>query len=336
MGQPPPADFRGAAHAAWFAGADLRPAAFSVAHWPRKLRVGTEYTQLLRVDLRCQPLRLALVVGRQASSGSSQPRDQREEQPGWPPAAAAPGCAAPAQAPAPAGRTLTSPLTSVCSVADAAPAARRCSSMPSATPLGHAREAWWCTAARAAGRGAAKAAAKRRKALALELEHGLEPAAGATRCRACGASMRGISSCRQAKPRAHVDHRLRQHVQAHADDGTCGARPRPPFRSGCRRACARWPGASSSHRSLGHFKPMRGAARPVRLGGSSASASATPTASDRPDQSRGANGSASEKVSDAPALDCQLRPLRPRPRVCCSATSRQGWVSPLRRPCGER
>src|SRR5204862_2221452 len=69
-------------------------------------------------------------------------------------------------------------------------------------------------------------------------------------------------------------------------------------------------------------------------GGSSASASAAPIASDKPDQSGGVNGSASEQVSDAPTLDCQLRPQRPRPRVWSSATSRHGCVSPARRPSG--
>jgi hypothetical protein len=38
----------------------------------------------------------------------------------------------------------------------------------------------------------------------------------------------------------------------------------------------------------------------------------------------GASGRASEKVSEAPSADCQARPRRPRPRVWCSATSRQG------------
>ena len=92
------------------------------------------------------------------------------------------------------------------------------------------------------------------------------------------------------------------------------ARRRPRSRSGCRRACARASASvrRSSHRSFGHFRPMRGGASST--GGSSASASATPTASDRPDQSRGASGSASEKVSDAPGADCQPRPWRPRPR----------------------
>ena len=87
---------------------------------------------------------------------------------------------------------------------------------------------------------------------------------------------------------------------------------------------------ASSSRSLGHLMPSRGGW--PGCGGSSASARARPTASDRPDQSAGASGSASEKVSDAPALDSQALPCRPRPRVWCSATSRQGWVSAWRRP----
>ena len=92
------------------------------------------------------------------------------------------------------------------------------------------------------------------------------------------------------------------------------------------------PGPSSSHKSLGHFSPSRGGSSAE---GSSASASASPTASDSPDQSAGDSGSESEKVSEAPALACQSRPSRPRPRVWCSATSRQGWVSPARRPWGD-
>ena len=73
------------------------------------------------------------------------------------------------------------------------------------------------------------------------------------------------------------------------------------------------PGASSSSRSLGHLRPSRGG-RPG-TGGSSALASARPTASDRPDQLTlaGASASASENVSDAPAADCQCLPWRPRP-----------------------
>ena len=104
--------------------------------------------------------------------------------------------------------------------------------------------------------------------------------------------------------------------------GTDSIRMPPSLRGGCV--------PSMSIRSLGHFKPMN--APPRGPAGSSASASATPIASDSPDQSGGVNGKASEQVSEAPALDCQLRPQRPRPRVCCSATSRQGWVSPARRP----
>ena len=47
-------------------------------------------------------------------------------------------------------------------------------------------------------------------------------------------------------------------------------------------------------------------------------------------------GKARENVSDAPALDTQSRPSRPRPRVCSSATSRQACRSCWRRPCGVR
>src|SRR5437867_4122888 len=85
---------------------------------------------------------------------------------------------------------------------------------------------------------------------------------------------------------------------------------------------------SASHKSFGHFRPMRGG-----VCGSSASATATPTASDSPDQSRGASGSASEKVSDAPGCACHTRPKRPRPPVCSSATSRQGCASCPRARC---
>ena len=83
-----------------------------------------------------------------------------------------------------------------------------------------------------------------------------------------------------------------------------------------------WPMASRSSRSLGHFSPSR--AGWPGLAGSSASTKARPTASDIPDQSAGASGSASEKVSDAPTLDCQALPWRPRPWLWCSATSKQG------------
>jgi hypothetical protein len=73
--------------------------------------------------------------------------------------------------------------------------------------------------------------------------------------------------------------------------------------------------------------------RPTRApAGSSASAIATPTASDRPDQSAGLIGNESENVSEAPMLACQVRPRRPRPPVWCSATSRQGCTSAARRP----
>ena len=37
-----------------------------------------------------------------------------------------------------------------------------------------------------------------------------------------------------------------------------------------------------------------------------------------------ANGQASEKVSDAPGVDSQVRPRRPRPAVCRSATRARG------------
>ena len=97
------------------------------------------------------------------------------------------------------------------------------------------------------------------------------------------------------------------------------------------------PGPSSSHRSFGHFSAMRGRAAASANGcGSSASATARPTASDKPPHCCGASGIDNEKVSDAPALLTQSRPRRPRPRVCSSATSRQGEMSPDRRPCGVR
>ena len=97
------------------------------------------------------------------------------------------------------------------------------------------------------------------------------------------------------------------------------------------------PGPSSSQRSFGHFSAMRGhAAAPPGSCGSSASATARPTASDKPPHCCGANGIDNEKVNDAPALLTQSRPRRPRPRVCSSATSRHGEMSPDRRPCGVR
>ena len=87
-----------------------------------------------------------------------------------------------------------------------------------------------------------------------------------------------------------------------------------------------------SQMSLGHFSCKRGAWS-ARSSGSSASAIAQPTASDRPDQSTAASGKPSENVSDAPpSLDCQTRPCRPRPALWCSATSRQGFRSIARRP----
>ena len=49
-----------------------------------------------------------------------------------------------------------------------------------------------------------------------------------------------------------------------------------------------------------------------------------PTTSDRPDQSAGCKGRPREKVRLSPRRLCQLRPSRPRPAVCCSATSSTG------------
>ena len=45
-------------------------------------------------------------------------------------------------------------------------------------------------------------------------------------------------------------------------------------------------------------------------------ASRVPTASDSPDQSRGASGRPSENISESPTPLTQLRPRRPRPWVC--------------------
>ena len=79
-------------------------------------------------------------------------------------------------------------------------------------------------------------------------------------------------------------------------------------------------------RSLGHFRPRR------RPSGSSASTTASPTASDRPDQSARCSGSASENVSDEPGVECQRRPSRPRPAVWLMATSSCGNRSSTRPP----
>ena len=60
---------------------------------------------------------------------------------------------------------------------------------------------------------------------------------------------------------------------------------------------------------------------------------ASPTASERPDQSTGFSGSPNEKVSvDSPASVslCQSRPSLPRPAVCRSATNRIGSGRPAR------
>ena len=76
----------------------------------------------------------------------------------------------------------------------------------------------------------------------------------------------------------------------------------------------------SLSRSFGHFSCTGTSCA------ASASASATPTASGRPSRRCGepANFHASEKVSESPAADSQLRPARPRPALWCSATSRVG------------
>src|SRR5665647_2505372 len=80
-------------------------------------------------------------------------------------------------------------------------------------------------------------------------------------------------------------------------------------------------------RSLGHFKRKPG----CRLW-----ATLRPTASDRPDQSRGDKGNPKEKVNEdiSPvhvswALSHE-RPRRPRPAVCCSASSKTGSNRPAR------
>ena len=89
--------------------------------------------------------------------------------------------------------------------------------------------------------------------------------------------------------------------------------------------------APPSHRSLGHFRPTRGAALPGDGSmGCRLSATLTPTASDRPDQSAGANGKPSENISESPGWLRQARPSRPRPAVCCSATSSTGSDCPAR------
>jgi hypothetical protein len=86
---------------------------------------------------------------------------------------------------------------------------------------------------------------------------------------------------------------------------------------------------SFTHTSLGHLRPTR--CSPV---GSRLSATVTPTASDRPDQSAGASGRPSEKVSEADSSCCgalcQGRPSRPRPAVWRSATSSTGSTRPAR------
>ena len=73
---------------------------------------------------------------------------------------------------------------------------------------------------------------------------------------------------------------------------------------------------SSSHRSLGHLSWM------ARDAGSRPG-SRPPPATARTSR-RGASGRPSEKVSESPAPLCQPRPSRPRPAVCCSATSSTG------------
>ena len=81
----------------------------------------------------------------------------------------------------------------------------------------------------------------------------------------------------------------------------------------------------TSHKSLGHFKPMwwAGAWAASRL-----SAKLTPTASDRPDQSTGASGIPNENIRLSPRWLCHWRPSRPRPALCCSATSSVGSSCP--------
>ena len=122
----------------------------------------------------------------------------------------------------------------------------------------------------------------------------------------------------------------------------------------------RSPAAPPSQRSLGHLSPTR-AGWFAPSGGSTGcrlSATLTPTASDRPDQSWGASGKPKDIISEgsAPTLAasraalppkgafaawggpalltstplCHTRPSRPRPAVCCSATSRVGSHWPLR------
>ncbi len=91
-------------------------------------------------------------------------------------------------------------------------------------------------------------------------------------------------------------------------------------------ASLRSPRAPQSHRSLGHLRPTRSPALPsgFALPGSRLSARLMPTTSDRPDQSAGCSGRPSEKVRLSPRRLCQLRPSRPRPALCCSATSSVG------------
>src|SRR6218665_2323023 len=107
----------------------------------------------------------------------------------------------------------------------------------------------------------------------------------------------------------------------------------------------RSPAASASHRSLGHLSRRRAVWPPEGSMGCRLSATLTPTASDRPDPSLGASGSPRDRiqgavglavraVSAAPAVLsgplCHVRPMRPRPAVCCSVTSSVGAHGPAR------
>ena len=88
----------------------------------------------------------------------------------------------------------------------------------------------------------------------------------------------------------------------------------------------------ASQTSLGHFRPIRSPVRlPARrpmckpvLSGSRLSATLTPTARDRPDQSAGSSSRPRENVRLSPRWLSQLRPSRPRPAVWSSATSKVG------------
>ena len=109
----------------------------------------------------------------------------------------------------------------------------------------------------------------------------------------------------------------------------------PPSLRSPWRALAGVRAASVSHRSLGHLRPISGVCRSscgAQAPGAAAfkadrlSARLIPTTSDRPDHSFGCKAIPSENIRLAARWLCHCRPSRPRPAVCCSATSSVGSV----------